>query len=106
MTKKTPLSAVTTNRDTIHHFFASSLGRWKVSYDIASLIATMKKDDLPFNVWIVPGEIDRPYEINGFAPVVEDAKWLIFYGKANAPSTKKALDRMAQPWNDTEESPA
>lgn len=74
----------TRNTDEVsgHHFFASSLGRWKVGYDLETLIKTMKRDGMPFNVYMVPGPVDTPYEIEWFAPQVEGVVWLTFYGKA------------------------
>ena len=61
------------------HFFATSAGEWRVGKDPVTLIAAMKRNRLPFNVWMVPGPIDSDYRIEMFAPQVEGAVWLGFY---------------------------
>lgn len=63
-----------------HHFFVSSMATWKVGYDLAELIDTLKREGYPFNVWLVPGAKDTDYEINFYAPQVEGAVWLNFFG--------------------------
>ena len=63
-----------------HHFFASSLGTWAVGYDPADLIAKLKREGLPFNLWMVPGPKEANYQIEMYAPQVEGAVWLGFYG--------------------------
>lgn len=63
-----------------HHFFASSAGTWRLSYDVGQLVADMRREGLPFNVWLVPGPKDADYQIEWFAPQVEGAKFLAFYG--------------------------
>lgn len=54
-----------------HHFFASSLGSWRVNYDVTALVAAMKREGLPFNVFLVPGPVETNYEISMFQPVVD-----------------------------------
>lgn len=90
------LHAITINRKgETHHFFASSLGRWTVSYDLQGLVTRMKSDGLPFNVYLVPGPENRPYEIDYFTPKVEGVQWLAFYGMksdlADAEERAKAI---------------
>lgn len=84
-TTKPKLTATTTHREGTprHHFFASSLAQWKVSYDLASLIDSLKGEGYPFNVWLVPGDITRQYKIEYYTPQVDDATWLVFYGQDN-----------------------
>lgn len=84
-TKRPQLHAITINaKGEQHHFFASSLGRWSVSYDLQGLITRMKSDGLPFNVFLVPGPESRPYEIENFVPKVEGVTFLAFYGLKSA----------------------
>ena len=79
MTKK--LVARTSNRKgESHHFFVSSAAQWEVGYDVAALIVKMKKMGYPFNVWMVPGAKETPYQIEMYAPQAEGAVWLGFYG--------------------------
>lgn len=62
-----------------HHFYASSLGEWKVMEDPASLIDYMKRQGLSFNLWYVPAPIDADYLIAMFAPQHEGSLWLGLY---------------------------
>lgn len=88
-TKRSAMIATTTNRKgESHHFFASSLGRWHTSCDLQSLIATMKRDGLPFNVFLVPGDLATEYGIEYFAPVKEGTIWLAFYGPEQKDAAK------------------
>jgi hypothetical protein len=61
------------------HFFASSLASWRVDSDPAALVAAMKREGLPFNLWMVPAPISAAYEIAFFSPQVGGAVWLGFY---------------------------
>lgn len=67
----------------MHHFFASSLGEWRVGYDLATLIAAMKRGKLPFNVYLVPGPKDAHYNIEWYCPQVDGTIFLAFYGKGD-----------------------
>ena len=58
------------------HFYASSVGEWKVSNDIGELIATMKKDRLDFVLWKVPGDKSIPYQIKYFTPMIDGRVYL------------------------------
>lgn len=81
--KRRTLTATTSPRAGVappHHFFVSSAATWRVGYDVADLIAAMRKEGLPFNVWLVPGPKEGDYQIEMFAPQVEGAKFLAFYG--------------------------
>lgn len=79
--KKPAMVSTTTNRKgEEHHFFASSAVEWKVGTDIAALIAHMKRSDWGFNVFLVPGAVNRPYGIENYVPNVPDCVWLAFYG--------------------------
>jgi hypothetical protein len=74
------MKITTTNRrGEDRHFFASSAGSWKVNRDPVALIAAMKRERLPFNVWMVPGAVDTDYPIEMYSPQVEGAVWLGFY---------------------------
>ena len=63
-----------------HHFFVSSAATWRVGYDLAELITALKRENYPFNVWLVPGPKDADYEVHCYAPQVEGAVFLSFYG--------------------------
>jgi hypothetical protein len=79
-TKTRKLTATVVNRKgEAHHFFASSLGSWRVGTDVVALIASMKRENLPFNVWLVPLEKSADYEISFYAPQVEGAIWIGAY---------------------------
>ncbi len=85
-TKKKPKVKATTSTPIwastpAHHFFVTSLGEWRTGYDLGELIAYMKLDSLPFNVYMVPGPEDTPYEIQCFRPMVEGVVWLAFYDR-------------------------
>lgn len=62
------------------HFFASSVGAWRVGENLDDLIAKMKRDGLAFNVFYVPVPKDSDYKIRSYAPVVEGAVFIGFYG--------------------------
>lgn len=79
--KKPQLLAMTKNRkDEVHHFFVSSVATWKVGYDVASLIDTLKREGYPFNVFMVPGPVESDYRIESYAPQAEGTVWVGFYG--------------------------
>jgi hypothetical protein len=81
MTKTRKLTTTNTNRKgETHHFFVSSGIEWRVGTDVAALITRFKKSDWPFNVWMVPGAENTAYQIENYAPQVEGAVWLGFYG--------------------------
>lgn len=61
------------------HFYASSLGEWKVSDDLEKLIKHMKKSKLPFALWKVPGDKSSRYEIRTYVPVVKGRVYLGMY---------------------------
>lgn len=82
MTKKklTPRTNTYADETPRHHFFASSAAQWRTGYDLGALIKAMQADGYAFNVWMVPGTENAEYAISNFAPQVEGATWLIFYG--------------------------
>ncbi len=62
------------------HFYASSIGEWRVSEDIESLIKLMKIGKLSFVLWRVPGGMrDTDYKIERYLPVVEGLIYLGSY---------------------------
>jgi hypothetical protein len=63
-----------------HHFFVTSMVRWSRGYDLAALIAVMKRASYPFNVWLVPGPVNGCYSVEHYVPQVEGAQWLANYG--------------------------
>lgn len=65
-----------------HHFFASSVATWRVSYDLHQLIEDMAREGYCFNVALVPGPIDTPYQIRNFMPQLEGTTYLAFYDNA------------------------
>jgi|LakMenE18May11ns_1017448.scaffolds.fasta_scaffold8650205_1 alpha-galactosidase len=58
------------------HFFAASMGDWRVDQDIERLIRKMKKFTLPFSLWYVPTAIEQDYDIENYAPKVDGAVFL------------------------------
>jgi hypothetical protein len=62
------------------HFFASSIGTWMVGENLDDLVAKMKRDGLAFNVFYVPVPKDSGYEIRMYAPKVEGAVFIGYYG--------------------------
>jgi hypothetical protein len=67
--------------DEKHHFFASSVATWLARDDLDVIIKAMKREGYPFNIWMIQGDVDRPYGINNYAPQVDDAVWIGFYSK-------------------------
>jgi len=61
------------------HFYASSLGEWRTSDDIESLIKGMKRSKLPFALWKIPGDKSIPYEIKTYSPVIDGKVYLGTY---------------------------
>jgi hypothetical protein len=59
-----------------HHYFASSVGEWKVRTDCPTLVREMRKNGLEFTLWRVPHSIETPYEIRRFTPQIEGAEYL------------------------------
>ena len=59
-----------------HHFYATSVGEWRVHTDVAALIAQMKKDRYNFSVYMVPVPVTENYEIKDYMPQVEGVVWL------------------------------
>lgn len=94
MKTKQKLSPITVNRaGEVHHFYASSIARWSVSYDLQGLITRMKADGYPFNVYLVPGPESRPYQIDLFTPQVDGLIWLAFYGDDKAAADADARQK-------------
>jgi hypothetical protein len=58
------------------HFFASTFYEWQVDDDIAEIIRRMQRNGQPFNLWLVPEPITAAYEIRGYTPMVEGARYL------------------------------
>lgn len=61
------------------HFYASSVGEWKVSTDIEALIKSMKRSRLSFTLWKVPGDKTATYDIRYFTPMVAGRVYLGHY---------------------------
>jgi hypothetical protein len=63
------------------HYFASSLGEWRVETDLDALIRSMKRSKLPFNIYLVRLPKDAPYGIANFAPVLpaDQCTWFGFW---------------------------
>lgn len=82
MLKKPTLHCNTTRRDgSTQHFFGSSAATWLVTDDLADLIAALKRESYPFNVWLVPGPSTSDYRIESYAPQVDGAVWLCSYNE-------------------------
>lgn len=61
------------------HFFAASVLEWKVNDDVGALVSYMKRQNFGFNLWYVPGDIERSYKIQDFVPQVDGVVWLGYY---------------------------
>lgn len=71
---------MTTSKE--HHFFASSIAQWGTTNeerDLFDLLKLMKKDGLPFNLFLVPTHYNADYAINFYQPQVEGTQWLGFF---------------------------
>jgi hypothetical protein len=76
------------------HFYASSVGEWRVSEDIESLIKGMKQSGLSFVLWKVPGPVQgTSYKIKSFIPVVDDLVYLGSYLFDGASWESRTLDQ-------------
>jgi hypothetical protein len=73
------LPTVTKRDGKTHHFFATSLGEWRVGTDVGALIDYFKRQKYNFAVYLVPGTVDSAYKIDCFAPQVEGTVWLATY---------------------------
>lgn len=62
------------------HFFASSVASWEASANLDEVLAWMKKDGYPFNLWKVPLPADAEYKISMYAPQVEGCVFIGFWG--------------------------
>jgi hypothetical protein len=62
------------------HFFASSLGEWRVDDNLPDLIEKMKRGGMDFNLYCVPGPRDSEYQISNYAPVAEGVVFLGYWG--------------------------
>lgn len=62
------------------HFFASSVGEWRTGKDVEELVKLMRKGGLPFNLFYVPLPEDAEYSITMYAPKVDGALFLGFWG--------------------------
>ena len=56
------------------HFYASSLGEWRVDTDLSALIKKMERGGMNFVVVWVPLPIEAHYEIEYYRPVVEGCR--------------------------------
>lgn len=59
-----------------HHYFASSVGEWKVGTDCPALVRQMQRNGLEFTLWRLPVSIKAEYQIRQFVPQVEGAEYL------------------------------
>jgi len=65
------------------HFYASSAATWVTGEDPEALLERIRKEDgnkLGHSLWFVPVSEDTPYEIEMYAPQVEGAVYLGYYG--------------------------
>ncbi len=62
-----------------HHFYATSIARWKVSDNIGALIDAFRKDGYDFSIWYVPLPLDASYKIEEYRPKVDGLVWLGTY---------------------------
>jgi hypothetical protein len=53
------------------HYFASSLASWRTGTDLDKLIADMKRENFPFNVYRVELPETAAYAINYYTPQVD-----------------------------------
>jgi len=60
------------------HFFASSIGEFKVNTDLKALIKAMDANGLEYGIWYVPADVNDDYEIESYAPQVAG---VIYLGK-------------------------
>lgn len=79
MAKSKPVFEQSADRN--NHYFASSLGQWKVSEDLDELIKQMKANGMSFVVYLVPLPLGADYEIRSYAP---DAPGSVFIGRWSA----------------------
>jgi len=61
---------------TAKHFYGSSVAEWKTSTNLMDIINHFRKDDLIYNLWIVPLPHESSYEIEWYQPKVEGAEFL------------------------------
>jgi hypothetical protein len=62
-----------------HHFFATSVAGYKTSASLDEVISTMKYDNIPFSVWLVPLPLESCYSIENFVPQVDESISLTTY---------------------------
>jgi len=58
------------------HFFAASAFTWRVDVSLEKLINRMKAEKHPFNLWLVPVDVELDYDIENYKPQIEGATWL------------------------------
>jgi dTDP-4-amino-4,6-dideoxygalactose transaminase len=58
------------------HFYAASCARWKVSNEPEKLVKDMKKDGYSFSLYYVPVPIETDYQIEFYAPCIENTQLL------------------------------
>ena len=66
--------------DQPHHFYASSFCTWKTSPDIREVIKFMEEEGYSYSLWYVPAPDEANYEIRRYAPQVEGAFVIAFFG--------------------------
>ena len=64
------------------HFYASSVATWRTNQNVEELIKDMKAEGYPFRLWYVPLPDDAEYDIQWYAPKVEDAVAIAYYATA------------------------
>jgi len=62
-----------------HHWYATSAAEWRVGDNLETLLAYMKRQGYPFNVFRVSLPLDAEYRIEEYTPQV-DADKLHFVG--------------------------
>lgn len=60
------------------HFFASSVGEWRIDTDIRRLMQSMDRSRLKYGIWFIPHDRSTKYEIRSYQPVIDGA---VFLGK-------------------------
>ena len=74
-----------------NHFFASSAATWRVTTpdcDLREMLRLMDAEGYDYNLFLVPGPHDAPYEIRQYAPQVEGTQ-RVGYFKPIEPKSKK-----------------
>lgn len=63
-----------------HHYFATSVGEWRVDEDLEKLLSYMKRRGLEFGVYRLSLPVDSSYDIEFFVPQVPRDS-IVYLGK-------------------------